>query len=185
MCWTITVAADSGMLVALAITLVERSASLERAGGSLAHSGAQRSTLAGPCEVADMIPSCPFHSVDRQGLGERSREKRSSLSLSHSLSKGREDGSAWDARPFVIRHTSTRAEIFIRLILLASVTARWIQSLNRHVIGLTRDVRGKRWCRKSEEKSRGTRSTNEIVAARRDGKSSDDTMPCREQSHFD
>jgi len=29
------------------------------------------------------------------------------------------------------------------------------------------------------------RSTNKIVATRQGGKSSDDAMPCREQSHFD
>lgn len=53
-------------------------------------------------------------------------------------------------------HPGSRLEIFVRLILLASAAARWIQSLNRHVIGLARGVRGKRWRRKSEQNCRGT-----------------------------
>lgn len=106
-CRTVTAAAGSGMLVTLAIVPAWRDQHLTRdAGGSPAHSGAQRSTLAGPCEVADMIPSCPFRSQLGRSAGirrERSSEKRSS--------KGREDGSAWDARPFIICHTFTRAAV--------------------------------------------------------------------------
>lgn len=102
-----TVTAGSGMLVTLAIAPAWRDQHLTRdAGGSPAHSGAQRSTLARPCEVADMIPSCPFRSQLGRSAGirrERSSEKRSS--------KGREDGSAWDARPFIICHTFTRAAV--------------------------------------------------------------------------
>lgn len=63
-------AAGSETLAALAITPVgqRNQQSLE---SLAARTGAQRSTLAGPCEVADMIPFCPRSPADRQGLGER------------------------------------------------------------------------------------------------------------------